>query len=272
MIKLRELQQIAGRNQVSDRQIEKDYIISWILYGISLNRLLSEGLAFKGGTALKKAWFPDYRFSEDLDFTLLDEAVSNEALMSEFGNACQIALEEANIPLQIRAHRVHAQSQGLNCYVDYIGPLDARPGSRDLKIDITRNERLEFETQQRKISAAYSDLEATGFSLRCYSLSEILIEKMAALMGRTVPRDLYDFWYLTEMEQLDLNDHVIEFESKARRKGHDPTQFAGKVRSKEGKYKSEWSSNLAHQIKDLPDFEEVWRRVLKQIRSTEPLK
>jgi predicted nucleotidyltransferase component of viral defense system len=27
-------------------------------------------LAFKGGTALRRCWFEDYRFSEDLDFTL----------------------------------------------------------------------------------------------------------------------------------------------------------------------------------------------------------
>ncbi len=30
-------------------------------------------LAFKGGTALKKCYFADYRFSEDLDFTLTEE-------------------------------------------------------------------------------------------------------------------------------------------------------------------------------------------------------
>jgi uncharacterized protein len=31
---------------------------------------LREVLVFKGGTALRRCWFKDYRFSEDLDFTL----------------------------------------------------------------------------------------------------------------------------------------------------------------------------------------------------------
>ncbi|WP_291322448.1 nucleotidyl transferase AbiEii/AbiGii toxin family protein [Desulfonatronospira sp.] len=31
---------------------------------------LDENLIFKGGTALKRCYFHDYRFSEDLDFTL----------------------------------------------------------------------------------------------------------------------------------------------------------------------------------------------------------
>ncbi|WP_255454060.1 MULTISPECIES: nucleotidyl transferase AbiEii/AbiGii toxin family protein [unclassified Thermococcus] len=34
---------------------------------------LWKNLAFKGGTCLKKAYFRDYRFSEDLDYTLIEE-------------------------------------------------------------------------------------------------------------------------------------------------------------------------------------------------------
>jgi len=57
---------------VRDQQIEKDYILSWILFGISKHEQLSKAIVFKGGTVLKKVYFNDYRFSEDLDFTLLN--------------------------------------------------------------------------------------------------------------------------------------------------------------------------------------------------------
>lgn len=30
-------------------------------------------MAFKGGTAMKRCYFGDYRFAEDLDFTLIEE-------------------------------------------------------------------------------------------------------------------------------------------------------------------------------------------------------
>jgi predicted nucleotidyltransferase component of viral defense system len=44
----------------------------------------------------------------------------------------------------------------------------------------------------------YSDIEEEGdIIIQSYGLEEIVIEKMAALMGRTIPRDLYDFDYLT---------------------------------------------------------------------------
>jgi predicted nucleotidyltransferase component of viral defense system len=61
--------------------LKRYYILSWILFGISQNDLLSKILVFKGATALKKVYFEDYRFSEDLDFTLLDENVLNDDLL-----------------------------------------------------------------------------------------------------------------------------------------------------------------------------------------------
>ncbi len=37
-------------------------------------------LAFKGGTALKRCYFGDYRFSEDLDFTLTKPVAFDELI------------------------------------------------------------------------------------------------------------------------------------------------------------------------------------------------
>lgn len=71
MIHPREINAMAASYRLRDSQIEKDYVISWILFGISKNKLLSKSLVFKGGTVLKKVYFKDYRYSEDLDFTLL---------------------------------------------------------------------------------------------------------------------------------------------------------------------------------------------------------
>jgi predicted nucleotidyltransferase component of viral defense system len=48
--------------------IEKDYMLGWLLAGISNHSELSASWAFKGGTCLKKCYFETYRFSEDLDY------------------------------------------------------------------------------------------------------------------------------------------------------------------------------------------------------------
>lgn len=80
MIKPGEIQNKAREFSVRDQQIEKDYILSWILQGMSQHEELSKALVFKGGTALKKVYFEDYRFSEDLDYTLLDDDITNEQI------------------------------------------------------------------------------------------------------------------------------------------------------------------------------------------------
>jgi predicted nucleotidyltransferase component of viral defense system len=51
--------------------IEKDYILGWLLWVIGSKRQLSDSWAFKGCTCLKKCYLETYRFSEDLDFTVL---------------------------------------------------------------------------------------------------------------------------------------------------------------------------------------------------------
>ncbi len=74
MITSGEIDKIARKNNIGANVIEKDFVITWVLYGISQYEKLRENLAFKGGTVLKKSYFEDYRFSEDLDFTLIDES------------------------------------------------------------------------------------------------------------------------------------------------------------------------------------------------------
>jgi predicted nucleotidyltransferase component of viral defense system len=60
----------AAREQgVPQEVIEKDYAMSYLLAAISTEEKLGRSLVLKGGTALKKLFFGDYRFSEDLDFS-----------------------------------------------------------------------------------------------------------------------------------------------------------------------------------------------------------
>lgn len=59
----------------------------------------------------------------------------------------------------------------------------------------------------------YSDL-LEGYSIKCYSLDELITEKMRSLMQRTEPRDLYDLWYLFEVEELNIEDFIYDFQEK----------------------------------------------------------
>lgn len=257
---------MAVRHKVRDTQIEKDYVLSWLLFSIAKQSLLREMLVFKGGTALKKVWFEDYRFSEDLDFTLMDDAIADTDLLADFEKAFEFARQEANLTFQLPPPNIaHHNSGSLQLHVNYIGPLKGQLGSRDVKIDITRGEIIETEVVEKPIFRAYSDLE-DDFKLRCYSLSEILIEKMAALMGRSEPRDLYDFWYLTEVEQMDVRDVLPDFTRKAANKGLSDSEFMEKTVAKEARFKKDWENKLRSQIHELPPFGAVFREAKRQFR------
>lgn len=47
--------------QVPWAVLEQDYLLSWILWGIQSVPELKKSLVFKGGTALKKIYFRNYR-------------------------------------------------------------------------------------------------------------------------------------------------------------------------------------------------------------------
>ena len=71
MITAKEINTFSRQLGVPAVTIDKDWVLGHLLYGIYQNDYLGDNLVFKGGTCLKKCYFADYRFSEDLDFTAL---------------------------------------------------------------------------------------------------------------------------------------------------------------------------------------------------------
>ncbi|MEA3495244.1 MAG: nucleotidyl transferase AbiEii/AbiGii toxin family protein [Bacteroidota bacterium] len=144
MIKQGEIQRKARTVGVRDQQIEKDYILSWILQAVAMHNKLAKAIVFKGGTVLKKVYFEDYRFSEDLDFTLLDDNIPNQQIFDYFNEVFEYVREEANIPLEIIDDNEH-QDGGINFYISYIGPLGGMGTNKRVKVDISRSKKLQFE-------------------------------------------------------------------------------------------------------------------------------
>ena len=80
--------------------VEKDYVLGWLLAGISAHKNLSQNLIFKGGTCLKKCHLETHRLSEDLDYTVLDKKyVDEDFLVSSFKNVSDWVYENSNIEM-----------------------------------------------------------------------------------------------------------------------------------------------------------------------------
>ncbi len=69
-----ELRRRARKTGFDVATLEKDYALTWLLSGIYWeDSKLRDILIFKGGTAIRKIYFPEWRLSEDLDFTIMQE-------------------------------------------------------------------------------------------------------------------------------------------------------------------------------------------------------
>lgn len=267
MIKPAEIQKKAREAGVRDQQIEKDYILSWILQGIAQHEKLSKTIVFKGGTVLKKVYFADYRFSEDLDFTLLENETSNQEIFEWFVEAFEYVRSEANIPLEIKDNNEHDDG-GINFFIGYVGPLGGLGSNRKVKVDISRSEVLVFEPVKQNAFLGYTDQE--NHELLCYTLQEVLVEKLRSVMQRMQARDIYDVWYLLEIHGMDVDFYTAEFRAKCESKGIDPTEFHTKFEKRLPQYKGRWQSSLVDQIRDLPDFDELMRAVKRHLKKFEP--
>jgi len=274
MIKPGEIQKKARTVGVRDQQIEKDYILSWILQAVAMHHKLSKVMAFKGGTVLKKVYFKDYRFSEDLDFTLLDNDISNQQIFDYFNEVFEYVKEEANIPLEIidfggyrdehEDIRLPDGKGGINFYISYIGPLGGIGAHKSVKIDISKSEGLQFEPINKRVFLTYTDQEE--HKLLCYTLEEILIEKLRSIMQRMQARDFYDIWYLLEINGLEIEFLISEFIVKCENKNINPKNFFKKLEQRLPQYKARWQKSMKEQIQDLPEFEQVEREVMRYLK------
>ncbi len=263
MIKPGEIQQHAHFLGVRDQQIEKDYVLSWILYGLSTHQHLKATLIFKGGTVLKKVYFNNYRFSEDLDFTSTNSNLAQPNIGDWFNQLFRFVKEESKITLNIDDN-IEFREGGIHFYINYTGPLGGQSGTKKIKVDISNDEILVFEPVLMPAIINYPDL--SEHSLLCYSLEEVLVEKMRTIIQRMQARDFYDVWYLLEEYGMDPTFFINEFKTKCNHKNINPNQFHDKIRERIPQYKGRWNNSMKNQIKHLPEFEKVEREIYRHLK------
>lgn len=107
----------------------------------------------------------------------------------------------------------------------------------------------------RRVISRYSDSANLCKDIRVYSLEEILVEKMCALIGRTEPRDLYDAHFLLGLGDLDYESVLDGFSVKAKKRGIDPTRLLDVLREREPTIARLWRNRLALQVDNLPHLQ-----------------
>ena len=257
-----------GGRRIPEAVLERDYCLAWFLVGLSRSTL-RERLVFKGGTALKRCYFGDYRFSEDLDFTLAGE-LSIATILSGLETIYAEVRQASGVIFRFSREDRKKHLNSHTFYLAYEGPLPST-SIKEVKVDITINERLVCPVQEQTIVRGYNEYFdlPENVSIRAYALDEIAVEKIVALTdrARNEPRDLYDIWYLTSEGHVDLSLLSSDIDSKLEFRNRTRDGFGEELTRKEKRYKKLWSTRLGLQMANLPPFDEVYRQVRRSMRT-----
>jgi hypothetical protein len=192
MIDRNEMLSIANTTGLTAPVVEKDYVLGWLLHGISQHQGLRERWFFKGGTCLKKCYFETYRFSEDLDFTLQGaEQLDSGFLQAAFADILPRLYEEAGIEVPVERvlfeiyqnPRGNPSCQGRLYYRSRFQTGNNMPA---IKLDLTADEILLEAGVWQPVGHPYSDAPQDGIESFCYSYDELFAEETPRV-GRADP-------------------------------------------------------------------------------------
>jgi predicted nucleotidyltransferase component of viral defense system len=254
-----------GGRRIPEAVLERDYCLAWFLAGLSQSKL-RDLLIFKGGTALKRCHFGDYRFSEDLDFTLArrEEFAQIRAGLEE---VYELVAQGSGIGFSFEAEDRQTHVNSYTFYLRYQGPL---PTPNTVKVHITIAEILLFPVEHLQVLRTYQEFEDVPEDrpIAVYSLNEIATEKIVALQdrARNEPRDLYDLWFLISHVGIDIGHLIGAITEKLRFREKDIAGVEDRIVAKEARLKALWSGRLGHQMEALPQYDEVFRAVRRELR------
>jgi len=253
--------------------IDINWVLGHFLAELYKTAWANEFLIFKGGTCLKKCYFQDYRFSEDLDFTLInpDFEVTNKLLQSicdEITNKIGILFSKVKIDQILWGDKhvgytTHIRFWGANHKKSQQPPAFDR-WQTSIKIEIVKYELMVNAPFNRPLLSEYSDVALFEKSIiPCYSILEVVSEKFRALLQRSypAPRDYYDLWYLLQQKEL-INWEIIiaTFAQKAEFKKVEFNNYTDFFEPEQiRKVKQAWNNSLKSHLKEdsLPDVDKV---------------
>lgn len=251
-----ELRRRARKTGFNVATLEKDYALTWLLSGIYWeDSKLRDILIFKGGTAIRKIYFPEWRLSEDLDFTIIQE-VDPQSLKQGFEEVFLSVNKKSNIVYLFSAF--NAREYAIFADVQFLGPIGFK---NKIAHDIFLKEKLVEKPLRMNVKPEYEDIPE--FEVLVYSPNEILVEKLRSILQRGKARDYYDVWRLMKEKEFNTDKIRELLIMKCQITGVEfkPELIFDKNRLSEAK--KFWTIALARLTKNLPDFESV----VKDLRS-----
>jgi predicted nucleotidyltransferase component of viral defense system len=270
MINRREIVEWSKKSNVPADTIDKDYVLGHFLNVLFSEQWAKENLIFKGGTCLRKCYFENYRFSEDIDLTIVNQnfILTRKAINEVCEKLKNVTGIETNM-LMFSEVQHNNQKVGWDIEICYWGanhnlsemPIFRKDCHTKIILEIRHFELMLFENIEREIIHSYSDTELMSNTIPCYSIEEVLAEKMRALIQRNrgEARDYFDLWYIkTHINEIDWQGVKEAFFKKCIFKNivfNDVSDLFKPERMKQ--VAITWDKRLSHQLQNQVDRELV---------------
>lgn len=244
------LRKLAGRYQIPLGTLEKDYALTNLLSVIASFPKLDK-LVFKGGTALKKIHFDDFRFSEDLDFVCFED-VSDDFMKFVENNMTDLDVEFTEIS------NIERKDESFKFKIKYNQSTGAKTS---IKVDLSLRGDVMLDHPEKPILHFYETLQSP-FSVPAMSLEEIMAEKVRAIIYTKHPRHLYDIQFLHN-QGVTINPDLVRTKIKTvYNEDFDIEKLQERLPEKE----KDWITDLRPLLPvPPPPFDEVSKEVLKII-------
>ena len=203
MIDRKEIEEVAGSLGVHTSNVQRDYVNGWLLSKLYSTSSLATRLILKGGNCLRKGYFIQGRYSDDLDFST-QYSVHPDEMRAEFDRICEKVRDEVGVDFDVSKTRIFPKrsadedkqiSEVRLYFRDFYGVESSM--TLKVKLDITEFDKLYLPVQSRSLIHPYSDASSCSVPVMCVKLEEVLATKMRCLLQRRHIPDLYDLVYPT---------------------------------------------------------------------------
>ena len=199
--------------QIHIANVQRDYVFGWLLFAIFNNEHLSRLLILKGGNCFRKGYFPNTRFSADLDFSTVN-ALDLSRFEDEIEQCCKHAQESSGVQFVTEKNSFSLAPtailgkgderriyKGKVYFVDFSGTKNAVEIS--VRMDVTEFDRLYLPVAEVPLIHPYSDGDKCSVTMKCVAVEEAIANKLKCLLQRRHSFDLYDL-----VHAAFFNEHI----------------------------------------------------------------
>ena len=241
-----EFDDIISNYPFSRELLVKDYYLTRILYALRN----VDGIYFKGGTALHKAFLNHARLSEDIDFTL----TRNEKEVKE---------DIVKILETLDFFKGSTEGKNVEGFIRIIVSCRSELGDSELFIDLNKRGKLMLPSEVHAIKHFYFPF-IPDFSIKMLAQEELIAEKVAATIGRNKPRDHFDVYQII-MSNMPIKLELVK--KKCTASGVDFSII--KMFNKAQTLKNRWDEDMAPLLAKEVQFHEVMKYLAKHFNLKE---